>query len=479
MVVVLVGAAVLAFREVSVRAFVEVWTQTLPDTGRPIALSSPDIATLGGEPAVVVGDRAGYVYAFSLKDGETVPGWPARTGGVPVDSTPSVAPLSRPSPGDPSPDDTVFVGVGNSATPHAGGYEAFNPDGTERWFVAVKNPASDPQAGHTSAVRASLALGDLGDGALDAVAPSLGQEEYAVNASSGATLPGFPWFTSDSDFSTPALADLYGHGQTDIIEGGDQTAGTAYGVRYAQGGHLRVLAPTGNAGTGRPAGGTKCEYNTDQVVQSSPAVGPFLAGGAVGIVVGTGTYWPRAAGTDKLFAFRADCRLAWEADLDGATFSSPALADVEGHGALDVVEGTDDRRGGGSVYALAGATGRVLWAQPVIGEVIGGVVTVDLGQGYQDVVVPTTEGATVLNGRTGQVVTTIEASLGLQSSPLVTDDPNGTVGITLAGYNGYNQGVVEHFEMPGSRGARVDVPGAWPMFHHDPRLTGNSASPES
>ncbi|MGP8206678.1 MAG: hypothetical protein ACLQVK_11630 [Acidimicrobiales bacterium] len=473
-VVLLVGATVLAFRAVSVRAFLEVWSRALPDTGRPVALSSPDIATLGGAPAVVVGDRAGYIYAFSLADGKTVPGWPARTGGIPVDSTPSVAPLGPAPPDGTVPDDTVFVGVGNSATPHAGGYEAFNPDGTERWFVPVKNPATDRQAGHTSAVRASLALGDLQGGALDAVAPSLGQEEYAVRASTGATLPGFPWFTSDSDFSTPALADLYGHGQTDIVEGGDQTAGLAYGAHYTRGGHLRVLAPTGNAGTGAPAGGLACEYDTDQVVQSSPAVGPFLAGGAVGIVVGTGTYWPGASDTDKLLAFGARCQLVWEASLDGATLSSPALADVEGHGALDVVEGTDDGRGGGSVYALAGATGRVLWAQPVQGEVIGGVVSVDLGQGYQDVVVPTTEGAMVLDGRTGQVVTTIELSLGLQSSPLVTDDPNGTVGITLAGYNGYDQGEVEHFQMPGSHGAGVDGVGAWPMFHHDPRLTGNA-----
>jgi hypothetical protein len=465
----LVAAVTLAFRAVSARAFLEVWSQTLPDTGRPIGLSSPDMATLAGGPAVVVGDRAGYVYAFSLANGKEVPGWPARTGGIPVDSTPSVAALS---PG--SRDDTVFVGVGNSSTPQAGGYEAFNPDATERWFVPVKNPASDPKAGHTSAVRASLALGDLQGATLDAVAPSLGQEQYALDAATGATLPGFPWFTSDSDFSTPALIDLYGDGQTEIVEGGDQTAGVAYGVHYTRGGHLRVLAPSGNAGTGRPAGGLRCQYNTDQVVQSSPAVGPFLAGGATGIVIGTGTYWPRASSTDKLLAFGPRCNLVWEASLDGATLSSPALADVEGNGALDVIEGTDNGRGGGSVYALAGATGTVLWAQNVYGEVIGGVVTVDLGHGYQDVVVPTTEGAMVLNGRTGQVVDTLELDVGLQGSPLVTDDPNGTIGITLAGYNGYNQGEVDHFQMPGSHGARVDEVGAWPMFHHDPQLTGNA-----
>jgi hypothetical protein len=470
-VVALAAAGTVAFRAVSVRAFLEVWTQTLPDTGHPIALSSPAVATLGGVPTVIVGDRAGYVYAFSLADGKAIPGWPARTGGIPVDSTPSVAAL-----GPGSRDDTVFIGVGNSSTPHAGGYEAFNPDGTERWFVPVRNPASDPHAGRTAAVRASLALAALQGGTLDAVAPSLGQEEYALDASTGATLPGFPWFTSDSDFSTPALADLYGNGQTDIIEGGDQTAGLAYRVHYSRGGHLRVLAPTGNAGTGRPAGGLRCEYGTDQVVQSSPAVGPFLAGGTVGIVIGTGTYWPGASDTDKLLAFGARCHLAWQADLDGATLSSPALADVLGRGGLDVVEGTDNGRGGGSVYALAGATGSVLWAQHVYGEVIGSVVTVDFGQGHQDVVVPTTEGAMVLNGRTGQTIDTLELSTGLQNSPLVTDDPNGEIGITVAGYNGYNQGEVEHFEMPGSHGAHVDGTGAWPMFHHDPQLTGNAGT---
>ena len=82
-------------------------------------------------PAVVVGDRAGRVYAFSLASGDVVQGWPATTRGIPVDSTPSVAALK--AGGD---EDTVFVGVGNSSTPHAGGYEAFNSNGTERWYVA-------------------------------------------------------------------------------------------------------------------------------------------------------------------------------------------------------------------------------------------------------------------------------------------------------------------------------------------------------
>jgi hypothetical protein len=235
-----------------------------------------------------------------------------------------------------------------------------------------------------------------------------------------------------------------------------------------------VLSPTGNAGTGNPGGGLECEYNTNQVVQSSPAVGRFLTGGAIGVVVGTGTYWPDASDTDKLLAFGPHCQLVWQTALDGATQSSPALADINGNGSLDVIEGTDDGKGGGSAYALAGTTGSVIWSHRARGEVIGGVVTADLGDGKQYAVVPTTGGAMVLNARTGHLVTVLSPSLGLQNSPLVTDDPNGTIGITLAGYNGYNQGVVEHFEMRGRRGVAVNDPGAWPMFHHDPQLTGNA-----
>ncbi len=96
-----------------------------------------------------------------------------------------------------------------------------------------------------------------------------GRLEDELRASTGAVLPGFPWFEADSNFSTPALADLYGNGQTEIIEGGDSTAGLAEGVQYQNGGHVRVLSQTG---------GLVCEHNTNQVVQSSPAVGEFLSG---------------------------------------------------------------------------------------------------------------------------------------------------------------------------------------------------------
>jgi hypothetical protein len=171
----------------------------------------------------------------------------------------------------------------------------------------------------------------------------------------------------------------------------------------------------------------------------------------------------------------------WSTGVDGYTGSSPALSDVLGNGGLQVVEGTDQGPGGsGSVYVLDPTDGQVIWRQPGLGRIIGSVVTADLtGAGYNDVIAPTTDGTYVLDGRTGAVVAELSPNLGLQNSPLVTRDPNGSIGITLAGYVPSSQsssgvGQIDHYEITGSNGAQAVGPGSWPMFHHDPQLTGNA-----
>ncbi len=427
------------------------WQQDLPDAGSPIAESSPTVATLdGGGASVVVGDRAGGVYAFHLSNGTAVPGWPVHLG-APVDSTPSASP-------DGSGTDYIYVGSGNAADPTAGGYNGITNTGDAFWSV----PAADPNGNH--GVQASLAVGQM-DGIQSVVAPSLGQDEYALNAGNGAVLPGWPFFTADSGFTTPSLADLYNNGQTEIVEGGDSTYGNAYGVQYYNGGHLRVLGTGGNL---------ICSYDTDQTVDSSPAVGNFLGGGATGIAFGTGTFYPGASDTNMLFASDSHCNIQWQANLEGSTESSPAIGDVLGNGYEQLVEGVDTGSGG-LVWALNGSNGAALpgWPVATSGQIIGGVALADLtGGGYNDVLVPTTSGLEIFDGKSAQLVATLGAgTLGLQNTPLVTVDPDGSIGITIAGYGAGNEGVIQHYVVNGSTGHTLGLR-SWPEFHQNPQLTG-------
>jgi fibronectin type 3 domain-containing protein len=441
-------------------SFVQVWA-SLPlgqDSGNPIAESSPTVANLDAAgPAVVVGDRAGYLYTYHLTDGSPVSGWPFFDGGAPIDSTPSVAPLNG------NPLSSVFVGLGDAQHPVVGGYMAIGPNGQQLWRIPVTDPPGDKNP--VSGVQASLTVASL-QGSTDVFAGSLDQESYALNASTGSALAGWPFFSADSVFSTAAVGDLYGTGQEELVMGGASSAGLAMGQTYTAGGQLRVINALGQM---------MYDYTSTQEIDSSPAIGDFLAGGAIGIVVGTGSYYAGSSDTNTIKAFTNRLAPVWSETLDGHTTSSPALADVEGSGQLDVVEGTDTGAGG-SVWVLNGTTGATVWHEPVIGRVIGSVVAADLTGGeYQDLLVPTIHGVEILDGRSGAQVAVLGANLGFQNSPLVTDDPNGTIGITLAGYNGHNQGMVVHYEIPGSNGALAVGGGSWPMFHHDPQLTGASA----
>ena len=434
----------------------EVWSRKLADGPHgEVALGSPTLATLASGPAVVFGDRSGHVYALNLATGDPVPGWP-RNVGVRVTSTPSV--VKRPG----TAFDTVIVGSGDAAEPCAGGYEWLFPTGSQD-LVRGPNPPTDRNCG-ASGVFAGIAIGTIG-GVTGAVAGTLGQEMYAFNATTGAILPGFPWFQSDTNFTTPAIADVEGGHTNQIIVGGAQSAGIAYGRKYTQGGHIQVLSATGSL---------LCADTTDESINSSPAVGKFLAGTAIGIVAGTGPTFKTASQRDQVIAVNSHCQQVWATTLAGTTgYESPALADVLGNGRLQVLVTTHS----GGVYALAGVNGARLWHTQLAHDIYGSPVTAELGTGRQDVVVGTINGFDVLTGRNGDVlVATVNPAVGFQNAPLITKDANGTIGITVVGYQPGDSWAT-HYEISTSNGNQVEAPGTWPEFHHDPQLTGNAGAP--
>lgn len=478
------------------------------DAGHPIAESSPvEVMGPNNTPSIVVGDRAGNLYELALSSGNPVVGTSPVLfhSAMPIDSTASSWRLGGGS-------STIFVGLGSRAAACTaggstlGGYLSVNADGKERWLKYANNPAAVTFCPHPS-VMAGLTLGKL-DGSLDVLGSSLGQSEMAFHATSGSPVKGWnPWFQADSSESTAALAveGTAKSSKTYVVEGGDSTAGTGYGRRYQDGGHIRVIAASGNGGVAGSSGQV-CSFDTDknggQIVQSSPAVGPFLPGGAMGIVSGVG-YYPRSGpqgpydgASNMVYALNMKCQLQWSATTDYET-SSPIVVDATGSGRQAVVIGTQDvsKHGvvsNGSVYAFDAATGRLLW-KTVTGSVLGSPVAADLtGSGHADIVVATVDtargGLQILDGVTGQVVAR-SSGFSAQNAPLITADPNGRIGITAAGYNTGSwgsackaangrcfAGVIYHYEINSSSSAWLAHPlTSWLQFHHDAALTGASS----
>jgi hypothetical protein len=160
------------------------------DKGSPIAESSPTVATLDATgPAVVVGDRSGYLYAYHLADGSTVTGWPVFDGGAEDRLDPLGGPIGHERPR------FCLCGCRRRPGPGRRRLPGVCPNGQPLWRTVATDPVGDPRPGY--AVPASLTVADL-QGSTDVFAGSVGQDAFALDASSGSVLPGWPFFTADS-----------------------------------------------------------------------------------------------------------------------------------------------------------------------------------------------------------------------------------------------------------------------------------------
>ena len=197
------------------------------------------------------------------------------------------------------------------------------------------------------------------------------------------------------------------------------------------------------------------DYDTTQEVDSSPAVG------AVSWPAGRwDVAWARArttggGDTDAVKAFTNRLVPVWSEDPRRARPFEPGAGGREGDGQLDVVEGTDTGTLGVGVGAGRGHGGAPIWHTGLVGP------GHRLGRGRRPHrrrlpghpgARPST-GWRCFDGQSGAEVTVLGTARRVPDAPLVTDDPNGTIGVTIAGYNGNNEGVIQHYEIPGSDGA--------------------------
>jgi hypothetical protein len=406
---ILLGAGVFATPSASGQAGFPVpsWIDTLGQ----VAISSPAIATIDGTTAVVFGSEAGYVYVINAATGANLPGWPQPVElapGVPtaIESSPTVAYLDGP---DEPP--SIIVGAGSTyVKDQQGGLVAFNANGDVRFVFHTKdvfsewNNSAPVPDGYDESVFSTPAVGDItGDGQPDIVFGSYDHELYALTPQ-GALVSGFPYQTEDTIWSSPALFHVRGKASVDdIFIGGDATGrdgcygGFLYDFTYRSGAPHLVWQ--------------HCERQT---IWSSPAVGVINSTGRAAVVVGTGFGEPPpyTSASDKVFAFYADngARVAgWPVSTAGPVFGSPAIGVLAGGTEPAVVDTswciactTSQDSGSSYVYAWSG-TGQPLWNQTLAGpNDFASPVLVDLtGSGGNDVLVGSSGGLYPLDGSTG------------------------------------------------------------------------------
>lgn len=440
-----------------------VWSRALPDK---VIESSPMPVNFGQSyDHVMFGSNDRNVYVLDGLTGNNVAGWPELTSN-PIQSTPSSADVDH----DGNPD--IFIGSGDASGECAGGgLYRLRSNGTQVYKYTV----SDTGSCQNVAVHSSPALGDITrDNVADATFGSLGLKAWSLKSTTGTVNNGWPYYWDDTQFASPALADADGDGITDAIMAGDSSIGPPVDWR---GGFVRAL---------RGDGSQVWEFKVNEIVRSSPSVGDVDGDGVPEVVFGTGNYHALNGGASdatKIFVVNLHTgQLKWSRDLGGQTMASPTLADINGDGRLDVVMGTWGGAQPGRIFVMSGVNGSDMSGYPrssTGGVILGQITTADLvGNGGQDLIVPTGGGVYAYNGTSGAQLWGIRQGFAsYQNSPLVRDiDADGRLDVVIAGFKPDGTGVVDRFEFSGGDPAVIGTKG-WHMFRRDQRLTGSWTNP--
>ncbi len=335
--------------------------------GGNLFLSEPLIVDLGlstdGTKSIVFATFSGQLHVLYKNANEIwveAPGFP-KVIGSPVSSSPAAGDLD----GDGKADLVVGFGSNGDFTKD-GGVVAFKNNGTASWTQLWKVTTHDligasggGPDGHPDPVVGTPAIGDIdGDGKNEVVFGSFDQFVYAVRGATGANLPGWPKFVRDTVWSSPALHDIDGDGKPDVVIGADAHAEGAP-FNTPNGGCLHVFrydstqtCPDANPVDCQPpseiAGFPKC---IDQVITGGPVVGDIDGDGKPEIVHGTGTFYSGRA--QRIYAYHADGSTVagWPVAIVGQSEKTPALADLDGDGVLDVIV-TADKTSPSTAYHL-------------------------------------------------------------------------------------------------------------------------------
>jgi len=390
----------------SVKDYGLLWSYTTDDK----VLSSPVIADLDrdGYMETIVGSYDGKLYVFNSTGALK---WNLTAGGA-IHSTPAIDDIDK--------DAELEIVVGSMG----GNLYAIDADGKVKW-----NNTSESWIW----MKSSPAIADIDkDGSMEIVACSYGYDDSSPAIHVLNYMGEEKWQHSIDVYggwseSSPAVADMDKDGGMEIIVGA--TMG------------LHVI---------NTAGQEEWNHSWMYGIYSSPTIGDIDNDGEMEIVVGFDSLAECYINDDQLLIFNSTGHLEWNFTAGFSVSSSPAIADIDGDGEIELIFGasvvgcdscntticnltrcnpigcnmTDCHTLYGVLFVL-NSTGQVEWIYETTGSIDSSPAIADLdGEGDMEIIVGSNDGKLYIFNSTGQVEWSYQAGGAVYSSPAIADINN-------------------------------------------------------